>query len=92
MCSFPNPHEFQPDTSLRERTSWASFRASETYPPCFQSQSIFSAAMIVPISAMDAFIARCRRMASSREERLAIFFIDAGNNAEHQPPLRPDAP
>ena len=40
----------------------------------------------------DPCIARYMAMAASRPAILVSLASDAGNSAEHQPPLRPDAP
>jgi hypothetical protein len=45
-----------------------------------------------PTSSIVSNIARCIEIAASRPARLATFFFVAANRAEHQPPLRPEAP
>ena len=67
--------------SARARASWAWFRASTMVPPLAKWQSIPSA--------------RVTRWTSSTEARIAASCAspsDVGNSAEHQPPLRPEAP
>ena len=51
-----------------------------------------SAATTLPTSSTVSCMARYMAIAAFRPAILASFASDAGNNAEHQPPLRPDAP
>ena len=68
-------------TPARARASWALLRASTMVPPLAKWQSMPSA--------------RATRWTSSTEARIAASCAspsDVGNSAEHQPPLRPEAP
>ena len=51
-----------------------------------------SAAATRPTSSTVSCMARCMAMAASRPAIRSSLFSEAGNRAEHQPPLRPDAP
>jgi len=51
-----------------------------------------SAAAARPTSSTEPTIARCIAIAGPRPCRRASVPIDWGKSAEHQPPLRPDAP
>ena len=61
-------------------------------PPLAQWQSMPSAAATRPTSSTVCCIARYMAMAASRPAIRVSLASDAGNSAEHQPPLRPDAP
>ena len=57
-----------------------------------QWQSMFSAAATRPTSSTVACMARYIATAASRPAIRVSLPSEAGNSAEHQPPLRPDAP
>ena len=78
--------------SARARSSWASDRATTTVPPSAMSASMPSAAATRPTSATESRIAAYCAIAASRPASAASRSIGTGNSAEHQPPLRPDAP
>ena len=61
-------------------------------PPLAKWASMPSAASTRPTSSTVARIAACCASADSREPSSAREDSDAGNRAEHQPPLRPLAP
>jgi hypothetical protein len=63
------------------RRNWAGVRASDTVPPLAKWQSMPSAAAARPTSSTVSSSAACIAGVTA-----------AGNRAEHQPPLRPDAP
>ena len=67
-------------------------RANWTVPPLAQWQSIPSSAATLPTSSTVCCIARYMAIADSRPAIRSSLASDAGNRAEHQPPLRPDAP
>ena len=63
-------------------------------PPLLAWASMPSASATASTSSTVARMAWCSAIASARVEpgSAAVFASDAGNRAEHQPPLRPDAP
>ncbi len=88
----PNPYSLASATSAVARSSCAGDRASCTVPPLAQWQSMPSAVTAAATSSTVCCIARCMAIAASRPAIRASLPSDAGNSAEHQPPLRPDAP
>jgi hypothetical protein len=84
-------------TCARTLASCAGEVASVSVPPFAYPQSIPSAAATRPTSSTVATIAACRSTAAARPAApppaaAATAERDAANSAEHQPPLRPDAP
>ena len=73
-------------------TAAAGVRAATTVPPLLHSTSQPSADATRPISSTVANISRLSRMAASRVDCRASAGRLAGNSADAQPPLRPDAP
>ncbi len=63
-----------------------------TVPPLAKWQSMPSAAATRPTSSTVSCMARCMAMAAGRPAIRSSFDSDDGNSAEHQPPLRPEAP
>ncbi len=90
--SSPKPNFRASATSLAARSSCAADRASWIVPPLAQWQSIPSAAATRPTSSTVSCMARYMATAGPRPAIRSSLARDAGNNAEHQPPLRPDAP
>jgi hypothetical protein len=74
------------------RSSCAGERASCSAPPLAQWQSMLSAATTRPTSSTVSSMARYIAMAWSRPAIRSSLARDAGKYAEHQPPLRPEAP
>ena len=66
--------------------------ASSSVPPLEKCASIPSAAATAPTSSTVANSARWSATAASRPCAFAVVSRLPANNAEHQPPLRPDAP
>jgi hypothetical protein len=79
-------------TSSSARASWAGVRATAIVPPLAKWQSMPSAAATRPTSSTVSRIACCWASAPSRSASAARPAALLGNSAEHQPPLRPDAP
>ncbi len=94
MLSSPRPHDRASSTSRAAERSWARLRASAMVPPLAKPMSSRSSSATRPTSSTDARIAACIAAAAARSDpgRSARADVDAGNSAEHQPPLRPDAP
>ena len=63
-----------------------------TVPPLTQSHAMPSSATAFPTSSTVSRIAAPIASAAAGPCRRASFAADAGNSAEHQPPLRPLAP
>ena len=74
------------------RSSWAGERASCSAPPLAQWQSMLSAVTTRATSSTVSSMARYIAMAWSRPAIRSSLARDAGKYAEHQPPLRPEAP
>ena len=87
-----NPYSLASSTSSLARSSCAADLANVTVPPLAQWQSRFSLIVTLPTSLTVCCIARYMAMACSRPAIRSSLPSDAGNSAEHHPPLRPDAP
>ena len=74
------------------RSSWASLRATDSDPPWSKWHSMPSAAAMRPTAGTVSLSSRCIRTDASRPRSTAMRRNEVGNKAEHQPPLRPDAP
>ena len=61
-------------------------------PPLTKWQSMPSSALTLPTSSTVSNIACCIAIAAGRPCSLAILADSTAKRAEHQPPLRPDAP
>ena len=91
-ASSPTPSARASSTSASARTRCASLRTRFTEPPLANWQSMPSLAALAPTtSTVSSSALRIARMASSPCRRANVA-SDVANSAEHQPPLRPDAP
>ena len=98
--SGPTPHARASSTSARSRRSWTRCAPASSVPPCCQCASMPSAATTRPTSPTVSRIAAqhpdggvaAGAAADAGPRRRAIRAAEAGNSAEHQPPLRPEAP
>ena len=92
-----SPQSWSSVTCARILASCAGEVASVSVPPLAYPQSIRSAATTRPTSSTVSTIAACRSTAAARPAgpppaARATASGDAAKSAEHQPPLRPDAP
>ena len=90
--SSPNPSARASSTSASARARWASLRTRSTEPPLTKWQSMPSLAALAPTtSTVSCMARRIARMASTPCWR-ASAASEVAKRAEHQPPLRPEAP
>ncbi len=86
------PYRAASATSSRARASWAALRARTTVPPTVSSASMPSSCVTRATSATVSRIAAYCALAAAAPDSRASVVGDTGNRAEHQPPLRPEAP
>ncbi len=88
----PSPNSAESATSRRARANCVFDRATTTVPPTAMSASIRSASATRTTSVTASRIAPYCATAASRPSSAARVDGVTGNSAEHQPPLRPEAP
>ena len=71
---------------------WASLRTRSTDPPLAKWQSMPSLAAVAPTTSTVSCMARRMACMASRPCWRASAASEVAKSAEHQPPLRPDAP